>query len=259
MKKYLKYLLFSILVLFSFYFTEKTAILVRDQDPLMQSIKEASNTTNIAAIDASIENSYIIPGLYGKRINEIKSLMNMKEQNVFNSLFLVTEKVKPNISLDDHKDKIIIKGNELKKSVSLIIENDESNVLTYLKTAKIPASLLVTKNTYNANPYFEQINNDFDNYNEVDSLLNKDNINTNICLVNTKTPNICLKKHKYLVEPSLYLGEYNIIEVKNLLTSGSIIMIKENASVSNVEVLVNYIKSKNLQIVSLSNLISEDI
>ena len=73
MKKYLKYLLFSILVLFSFYFTEKTAILVRDQDPLMQSIKEASNTTNIAAIDASIENSYIIPGLYGKRINEIKS------------------------------------------------------------------------------------------------------------------------------------------------------------------------------------------
>ena len=42
MKKYGKYLIFSILVLLSFYTTNKTASLVRDQDPILKEIKMAS-------------------------------------------------------------------------------------------------------------------------------------------------------------------------------------------------------------------------
>jgi hypothetical protein len=120
-----------------------------------------------------IKDNYIIPGMYGKRINEVKSLMNMKASGVFNSIFLVTDNIKPDISLKDHKDKIIQSGNIKKQAVSFIFENDETNALTYFISAAIPADLLVNKSSVNQNPYFEQINNDFNNFKQVETALNK--------------------------------------------------------------------------------------
>ena len=109
--------------------------------------------------------------MYGKRINEVKSLMNMKSNGVFNSLFLETNKIKPEISLEDNKDKIINRGNPNKKEIAFILENDESNIITYLISNNINSSILVNKDSINTNPKFEQINNDFNNYQEVERLL----------------------------------------------------------------------------------------
>lgn len=257
MKKYLKIIVFSLLVMFSFYFTDKTALFVQSKDPIMLSIKEYSQESNYDAVNAVIDDNYIIPGMYGKRVNEVKSLMNMKATGVFNSLFLVNDVVKPDISLNNNKDKIIKRGNSKKQAISLILENDETNAVTYLISSKLPASLLVTKKTYNQNPYFEQINNDFDNYKAVDNLLNKDKINTNICVVGRNNKEICIKNKKYLVEPSLILNEANILSVKKNMTSGDIVLIKSSASIDDIALLINYAKSKGLKVIKLSELISE--
>jgi hypothetical protein len=195
--------------------------------------------------------------MYGKRINEVKSLMKMKSDGVFNSLFLIYDDIKPNISLSNNKDKIIKKGNSNKKAISLILENDESNIITYLISNKINASLLVNKTTINANPYFEQINNDFNNYNEVEKLLNKSKLNTNICLLNRNNKELCIKNNKYLIEPTFILNSNNLINIKNKITSGDIILIKDNVSIENVDYLINYIKSKGINIIKLSDLIKE--
>ena len=257
MKKFLKIILFSILIIVSFYFTDQTALFVQSKDPIMQSIKEYSLESNYDAVNAEINDNYIIPGMYGKRINEVKSLMNMKATGVFNSLFLVNDYVKPDISLNKNIDKIIKRGNSRKQGVSFILENDETNAVTYFISSKIPVSLLVTKKTYNQNPYFEQINNDFDNYKALESILNKDKLNTNICVLNRTNKDICIKNKKYLIEPSLVLNEANILSVKKNITSGDIIMIKSDASIDEINLLVNYIKSKGLKVIKLSELISE--
>ena len=204
--KNIKKILLFILILLSFYFTEKTAILVRSKDPIMQGIVEYASNNNTDAINAQIQGDYIIPGLIGRRINEVKSLMNMKAIGVFNKTFLSFDDIKPKISIEDNKDLIIIKGNPKKNAVSFILENDETNIVTYLISSKIPASLLVNDNTFNQNPYFEQINNDFDNYNSLEKKLNKNKINTNICFLNRTNKEFCKKKKKYLVEPSLILN-----------------------------------------------------
>ena len=255
--KNIKKILLAILILLSFYFTEKTAILVRSKDPIMQGIVEYASNNNIDPVDAKIENNYIIPGLIGKRINEVKSLMNMKSIGVFNKTFLSFDEIKPKISIEDNKDLIINKGNSKKGAVSFILENDETNIITYLIPSKIPASLLVNNNTFNQNPYFEQINNDFDNYNNLEKKLNKNKINTNICLLNRTNKEFCKKKKKYLVEPSYVLNEANIIMIKNKISSGDIILIKDSVTIDDISLLISYLKTKDIKIIKLSELISE--
>ena len=257
MKKYGKYILFSILVLLSFYTTNKTANLVRNQDPILKEIRNISLEKKEDFVNAVIEDDYIIPGMYGGIIDELKSLAKMKEQDVFNNLYLVSQPIKPDISLSDNLDKIIIKGNSKKQQVSFVIdENSSKKIKDYLVKNSIKASLLITKDNFSKDSYFEQINNDFKNYKELDKTLKKNKINTNICVLDNNNSNLkfCKSKKKYLVKPGMFLDNANIIEIKTKLDSGSIIYIKD---ATYLDCLVEYIKSKDLKIVPLSQLISE--
>ena len=257
LKKYGKYILFSLLVLLSFYTTNKTANLVRNQDPILKEIRNISLEKKEDFVNAVIEDDYIIPGMYGSVVDELKSLSKMKEQDVFNNLYLVSQPIKPDISLSDNLDKIIIKGNSKKQQVSFVIdENSSKKIKDYLVKNSIKASLLITKDNFSKDSYFEQINNDYDNYQELDKLLKKSKLNTNICLVNDNNSflKLCQKKKKYLVKPTLTLDEFNIIAVKEKLTSGSIIYLKD---ITYLDCLLEYIKSKDLKIIYLSELISE--
>lgn len=257
MKKYGKYILFSLLVLLSFYTTNKTANLVRNQDPILKEIRNISLEKKEDFVNAVIEDDYIIPGMYGSVVDELKSLSKMKEQDVFNNLYLVSQPIKPDISLSDNLDKIIIKGNSKKQQVSFVIdENSSKKIKDYLVKNSIKASLLITKDNFSKDSYFEQINNDFKNYKELDKTLKKNKINTNICVLDNNNSNLkfCKSKKKYLVKPGMFLDNTNIIEIKTKLDSGSIIYIKD---ATYLDCLVEYIKSKDLKIVPLSQLISE--
>lgn len=257
MKKYGKYILFSLLVLLSFYTTNKTANLVRNQDPILKEIRNISLEKKEDFVNAVIEDDYIIPGMYGSVVDELKSLAKMKEQDVFNNLYLVSQPIKPDISLSDNLDKIIIKGNSKKQQVSFVIdENTSKKIKDYLVKNSIKASLLITKDNFSKDSYFEQINNDFKNYKELDKTLKKNKINTNICVLDNNNSNLkfCKSKRKYLVKPGMFLDNANIIEIKTKLDSGSIIYIKD---ATYLDCLVEYIKSKDLKIVPLSQLISE--
>ena len=257
LKKYGKYILFSLLVLLSFYTTNKTANLVRNQDPILKEIRNISLEKKEDFVNAVIEDDYIIPGMYGSIIDELKSLAKMKEQDVFNNLYLVSQPIKPDISLSDNLDKIIIKGNSKKQQVSFVIdENSSKKIKDYLVKNSIKASLLIAKDNFSKDSYFEQINNDFKNYKELDKTLKKNKINTNICVLDNNNSNLkfCKSKKKYLVKPGMFLDNANIIEIKTKLDSGSIIYIKD---ATYLDCLVEYIKSKDLKIVPLSQLISE--
>lgn len=257
MKKYGKYILFSLLVLLCFYTTNKTANLVRNQDPILKEIRNISLEKKEDFVNAVIQDDYIIPGMYGSVVDELKSLSKMKEQDVFNNLYLVSQPIKPDISLSDNLDKIIIKGNSKKQQVSFVIdENSSKKIKDYLVKNSIKASLLITKDNFSKDSYFEQINNDFKNYKELDKTLKKNKINTNICVLDNNNSNLkfCKSKKKYLVKPGMFLDNANIIEIKTKLDSGSIIYIKD---ATYLDCLVEYIKSKDLKIVPLSQLISE--
>ena len=257
MRKYYQYLGLALIMVFSFYYTEKIALLVLDKNPLMQSIHEQKANYEVDYVNAVIEGDYIIPGINGLEVNARESFYQMQDLNVFNHYYLVLDQVKPEVSLEDHRDKIIHKGNSKLKQVSLILSR-EGDISEYLKTNEYRASLLVTTDTYEKNSYFEVINNEVNAFESLENTLNLNKENTHICVMNGQNYELCLKKKNYLVEPALTLTSTNYIDVKSSFESGSIILIDESAKLSDVKLLLKEINYKNYDIVYISELISEE-
>lgn len=257
MRKYYQYLGLALIMVFSFYYTEKIALIVLNKNPLMQSINEKKHDYEESFVNATIWGDYIIPGINGLEVNARESFYNMQSLDAFNHYYLVYNQVKPEISLEDNKDKIINKGNSKLKQVSLVL-SDVSIISEYLMANNYKASLLVDINTYEDKSYFEVINNEKDAFSSLENTLNLNKENKHICVVNENNYDVCRKNKHYLVEPTLSLGSNNYIDVKNNLDSGSIILVLDSASLSDVKLLLKEIKYKNYDVVYLSEIISEE-
>lgn len=257
MKNIYKYIGLFIIAVFSFYYTDKIVIMVQSNNPIMQEINEAKNTKEVDYVNAIIEDDKIIPGKNGLVINEQKSFSMMKSFGVFNAYYLVYDQKRPEISLEDNKDKIIHSGNLQEKNISLILENNE-NLINYLESNNIKADVLINKDNYINIKNLEMINNDFNKYNEVELILNRDDKNNNICYVNENNLDFCKKRSKYLINTELILNDSNVYEIKNSIKNGSIIFIKNNTSIDTLKIVLDHAKFKGLDIVYLSELISEE-
>ena len=69
MNKYYKFLFLLLVILSSFFVVERQATFSRSKDPILKSIKEYEKNYNTTPVNATIESNYIIPGIYGKKIN----------------------------------------------------------------------------------------------------------------------------------------------------------------------------------------------
>ena len=101
MKK-LKYVFILILMLFSFYLSDKVTNLAINKNPIMQEIRKKSSSLTVMGSNATIIDNTIIPGISGKSVNEKESFFKMKEFGSFNETFLVYDYKKPDISLKDN-------------------------------------------------------------------------------------------------------------------------------------------------------------
>lgn len=256
-KKYFEYIGMIGICLLSFYYTEKVALYVKDKNPIMQTINSLKEERYVDYIDSQIiDDLYIIPGLNGKEINSNKSYSSMQEKRIFNESQLVFNEVKPTISIEDNKDKIIIRGNNEKNSVSLIFESI-NNLTSYMHENNYLVDVLLSKEEYNFN--YELINNASDSktYSNIDKYLNKNKRNKNLCITfDTNINELC--KGKYIVKPSLTISHTNISSEKNKISSGEIILIKDSLSLTEFNIILNFIKYHDLNIVPLSELISEN-
>lgn len=239
----------------SFFYTERVALYVKNKNPIMKEIREVKESKYQEAINCSIiEDTYIIPGLNGKYINEDASFYNMVTSNYDENL-LVFKELKPNISIEDHKDKIIIRGNHNKNAVSIIFESINS-LSSHLIQNNFQVNLLIKEEINNAE--YELINNAKSEfvYKKIDNYLKKQNLNNNLCYTNDDTiPKLC--KDKYTFTHSVEVNHSNLSTVKNTISSGDIILIKESLTIPELEVLINQILYRDLSIIPISELISE--
>ena len=114
----------SLLVLFSFYYTEKAIVLIESNDPIMKEIKDKGSEKEIDAINASIDGDYLIPGYNGLMIDLDESFTKMKGYGSYNEALLVFEEVEPSISIDDYYDKYISSGNGISTNIALVFPVD---------------------------------------------------------------------------------------------------------------------------------------
>ncbi len=256
MKKNVKYILLIIICISSFYFTEKIALYVKMRNPIIKDINSIKNDkyteyTNCLLIDEN----YIIPGLNGREINIDKSFRQMKNSTVFNEDLLVYNQIIPQNSLENNKDRIIIRGNSKKNNVSLIFSSD-NNLAKYMQKNNYIVNVLIDKEIYPSN--YELINNAHskDTYTKIEKTLNKNKLNNNLCYTkNDNIPKYC--KDKYLFKESLIINHSNLSQTINKIKNGEIILIENSLTIEELNVLLKQIKYQSLSIVPLSKLISE--
>lgn len=244
-------------MVFSFYYTEQIANIVLNKNPLMVTINEESDNFNVKSVNAVIKGDYIIPGINGLKVNKKESFYNMQQEEVFNNYYLVFEQVKPEISLDNYKDKIIKNGNGKLKRVSFIFATN-NEVSDYFKSLELKGSMLTKVDSYKHNSYFEVINNETTNFKTLENTLNLNKENKHICVINETNKDICLKHKNYLVEPELTLTNNNLVSVKKNIGNGSIILVMESATIDDLKMLLKEVNYKGLEMVYLSEIISEE-
>lgn len=282
MKKIFTYIGISTLVCISFIVTEKTALVVKESDPLMQEIKEKATEYQIEPIDAIIKENTIIPGLNGKILDIEKTYNEMKKINQFNENYIIYKQIKPKISQKEQYDKYIISGNPKKNMVSIIfIINKEdiiNDILEILKKETIKATFFVDgywfennnelaleliKKGHTIGNLSYNLNYEDTGYIWIDNILKTiGKQKNNYCYYTEKENNLkaCTLKKNYTIKPSILVKENPLIEIKQKITSGSIIELKINKkTIEELPHIINYIKQKGYQIDTIENHLNEKI
>lgn len=253
----IKYLLLILGVLSCFYLTEKLLIHMDNQKPIMKEIKSKSAFYHIEPVDAMIFDNTIIPGINGKRVNAKKSLSKMENFGAFNETFLIYNQINPEVSLKDNKDKLIIRGNAKKRSVSLVLEINDT-FEDYLSELSYKYSILSTLETdFNIEKEYLNGEKNVKRFSDLNSLLKKNKLNKKICIYEYNNFKECENLDYFIVKPSLILKNENIIDNLSKIKSGEIILINRSVSLNNLKLLLDEIKRQDLNIVYLSELISE--
>ena len=254
--KYFKLIGIMSLLVFSFYLTDFVTELAINTNPLMQNIKNNSKNYCETSVNATIEQNTIIPGIKGKKVNEIESFLNMKDFGSFNSNYLIYDYIKPDISIEDNKEKIIISGNQNKRQISILIK-DNLSVEVYLKEKKLKYSKLIDIDDKIDENENINIENTKEGYKDLDTLLKKKKINKEICIINYSNIELCKKNKYYLVDPNIKLKNNNFINTLNNIDNGSIILIDDMLTIENFKIFANKINNKDLKLVYLSEIIQE--
>lgn len=263
MKNIIKTISLLGLVCFSFFYTDKVINMINKKDPLMIQIEELKEKYQVEPVNAILNDDTIIPGINGKEVDVLKSYEEMKLSGIFREELIVYKNLYPSSSLSNNKDKYIIKGNNNKNKVALLlilnikdIDNIKNNNLTLFlnhKDININNINKLKNNeiyTYGNNGIYtsEILTND-------NSIINRlTNNKSTYCLSKDKDNTIleiCSQNNMYTIIPNI-IGDYS--EIKKEISNGSIILLN---NLNNLKIIEKYITSKGYQIVSLSNLLSE--
>lgn len=254
--KYFKLIGIMSLLVFSFYLTDFVTELAINSNPLMQSIKSNSNKYCETSVNAIIENNTIIPGIKGKKVNEMESFLNMKDFGTFNMNYLIYDYFKPEISLEENLDKIIISGNKTLRQLSILID-DNLLIEDYVKEKNIKYSKLISIGDELTTGENINIANDKKDFKDLTTLLKKKNLNKNICIINYSNIEVCKENKYYLVDPNIILKNNNFVNTLSNINNGSIILIDNNLSLDNFKIFESKVKSRDMEFVYLSKIIEE--
>lgn len=281
MKKFFQLTGFITIMCLSFFYTEKAVEVVKEYDIEYKKILEIENKYYKEPINASINENTIIPGISGIKVNRDLSYSKMKRYGEFNEYLLVLDYIKPEISIENNKDKYVISGNKNKNNVSIILiinkDVDINYILNILDEKKINLDFFVdgmwAEENTNKLEYIKSKNHNIGNlsYNMdytnssfiwLDSIIKKVTKNKiGYCYCETEDENTiktCSKNNNYTIRPSIILKNNLLNNIKEKLEKGSIISIyltKNN--INEVLAIINYIQSKGYAITTLNELVGE--
>lgn len=276
MKNIIQYIGLGILIVFSFFYTEKTVTTIKSQDPLMIELESKKSEYNVSAIDALMTDLTIIPGMKGCEVDVEESYYKIKKLGQFNSNLLEYTVVEPDKKLNDNYDKYIISGNKEKNTVSLIFKVKEKtnidNVVKILDEKKVKATFFIDGKYIENNIQkvesiikndHEILNYGYNNKYDKDLIVWNNNLierinygNPKFCYLeneDVEVLNLCATNNMYTILPNLVVKKSPLLEVKENIKKGSLISFNINDTLEReLNLVINYIAQKgyNIDIVS---------
>lgn len=267
------------LICFSFYYTDSAVDIVKRNDPIMKEIQAVSAEYEQKSIDATLIDNNIIPGISGVKVDVDKSYEKMKKYGSFDAGLLVFEEVIPTISTSNNYDKFIIKGNSSKQSISLIFKLQNTfyidELLDILKDKEVEVTFFITNDIitndievlekiYLNGHSIELLSNDYTS-SEVKKINKTIKALTNnkakFCyseIENEALINNCKNNKMYSIIPNIISSNFPYSDIKNHVTSGSIISLDNNLNtIRELSSILNYLNQKGYKVISLDNLLDE--
>ena len=281
-KKVIQVISVTLLMLFSFFYTNKSIELIRENDPIMKQIKETNMKYKVDPVNATIIGNKIIPGKSGKEIDYQKTYAKMKKYGTYNETLTVLKDIEPAVSVDDYYDKYIVQGNTERKNVSLVFKTDTiSNllsILNILNQKNIPATFfvdgLLLENNTSLFETMTQNNHEleilsYDNkYDEIyfDSALNYLSSITKrkgkYCYAEydqKEVIELCSKLKLHTIIPTVKTTTMPYKEIKDKLYNSAIISLPlSTITEEQLPAIIDYIKQKGYTFLSLEALLSEN-
>ncbi len=281
-KKVIQVISVTLLMLFSFFYTNKSIELIRENDPIMKQIKETNMKYKVDPVNATIIGNKIIPGKSGKEIDYQKTYAKMKKYGTYNETLTVLKEIEPAVSVDDYYDKYIVQGNTERKNVSLVFKTDTiSNllsILNILNQKNIPATFfvdgLLLENNTSLFETMTQNNHEleilsYDNkYDEIyfDSALNYLSSITKregkYCYAEydqKEVIELCSKLKLHTIIPTVKTTTMPYKEIKDKLYNSAIISLPlSTITEEQLPAIIDYIKQKGYTFLSLEALLSEN-
>ncbi|MCI9232976.1 MAG: polysaccharide deacetylase family protein [Bacilli bacterium] len=282
MKKFFECIGMISLVCVSFFFTEKTARVVKETDNIMVEIKKAAESHVNHSIDAMIKEDTIIPGIYGGIVDEEKSYEKMKRVGSYQENLLVYKKIAPMVSIEKNFDKYIISGNPKKNMVTLLFlvqdNDDTTKIEKILQQKEVKASFFVDGNWFenHNDKIYEWINEehtvgnlsygmDYKNSSFIwmDTIIKRVG-NQKISFCYNEKPNkdalkLCAANKNYTIRPNIIIAKSPLSEIKLNLVAGSIIALPINQTVEKeLPVIIEYIRGKGYKLENLYHHLEED-
>lgn len=269
------------LICVSFMFTEKTVTMVKEADQIMIEIKKRNDELKVEPIDAIIKENTIIPGLSGKEVDIEKSYEKMKRYGDYLESLIEYKTVSPFLSIHKNYDKYIISGNPKKNMVSLVfLLKDEVDVDAFIKKLEktnTKATFFIDGNWFenHNSKVLELIEKGYEvgnlsyngNYQDssfvwMDTIIKKiGKQKQSYCYSEIENEDdilICAMNKDHTIMPSIKVSSYPAKEVKEQVTSGSIISLPMNKEVlEQLSTIIHYVESKGYQIETLENHLSE--
>lgn len=269
------------LICFSFFYTEKAALVVKETDELLLTIRDNASQYQVQAVNALIDGDTIVPGMSGKEVDIEKSYDKMKPYGKFQENLLEYKNIEPKDKMNKHFDKYVVGGNKKKNQVSLLFLVDEQDsvdsVLSVLDQFNLKGNFFVD------GLWFEDHNDQVTeliqdghvignlsyhgNYQDssfiwMDTIIKKiAKQRISYCYTeeeNEETLQICSMNHDYTIMPSYVVQNYPLKEIKENLEAGSIISLSINDTmIQELPVIVRYIQSKGYTISTLSDHLHE--
>ena len=274
--KFIKSIGLVCLICFSFFYTEKVIDVVSEQDVIMIKINEIKDDYKIEPILATIKEDTIIPGINGIEVDVDKSYNEMKQIGIFKEMLLIYKQIEVNNSLKNNYDKYVIKGNDINKNVSLVFNiANQHDIDNIIKKNKVKLNLFIdyrllstNLNNLNKSNLYIYPNGDNGKYSNDIILFSNNLINRNFnnkplfCITDTKNKEIievCKNNNMNTIIPNIIDKGNAYNNIKKNIVNGSIIKLDvTNKTLSELDSIIDFIKSKGYKIVSLEELLSEN-